>query len=39
MAGILADGVPERCHLHLHLLMSEPQDRTPSTVMQALKLG
>jgi hypothetical protein len=27
------------CHLHLHLLMSEPQDRTPSTVMQAMKLG
>jgi putative transposase len=24
---------------HFHLLISEPQDRTPSTVMQALKLG
>ncbi len=24
---------------HFHLLMSEPQERTPSTVMQALKLG
>ncbi len=24
---------------HMHLLISEPQDRTPSTVMQALKLG
>ena len=31
--------MPERFHLHLHLLMSEPQDRTPSAVMQALKLG
>jgi REP-associated tyrosine transposase len=24
---------------HFHLLISEPQDLTPSTVMQALKLG
>jgi len=24
---------------HFHLLISEPQERTPSTVMQALKLG
>jgi putative transposase len=24
---------------HIHLLMSEPQDKNPSTVMQALKLG
>ena len=24
---------------HIHLLISEPQERTPSTVMQALKLG
>src|SRR5258705_3717585 len=24
---------------HFHLLISEPQDRSPSTVMQALKLG
>ena len=24
---------------HFHLLMSEPQERTPSTVMQVLKLG
>lgn len=24
---------------HIHLLISEPQDRTPSNVMQALKLG
>jgi putative transposase len=24
---------------HFHLLMSEPQERTPSTVMQALKIG
>jgi len=24
---------------HFHLLISEPQDRTPSVVMQALKLG
>jgi putative transposase len=24
---------------HFHLLVSEPQERTPSTVMQALKLG
>lgn len=24
---------------HFHLLMSEPQARTPSTVMQALKIG
>jgi|SRR5215831_1964332 len=24
---------------HFHLLLSEPQQRTPSTVMQALKLG
>lgn len=24
---------------HFHLLVSEPQDRTPSAVMQALKLG
>jgi putative transposase len=24
---------------HVHLLISEPQDSTPSTVMQALKLG
>jgi putative transposase len=24
---------------HIHLLISEPEERTPSTVMQALKLG
>ncbi len=24
---------------HFHLLVSEPQERTPSTIMQALKLG
>jgi putative transposase len=24
---------------HFHLLISEPQERTPSTVMQALKIG
>jgi REP element-mobilizing transposase RayT len=24
---------------HIHLLISEPQEKTPSTVMQALKLG
>ena len=36
MAGILADG--HAGGLHLHLLMSEPQDRTPSAVMQALTL-
>lgn len=24
---------------HIHLLMSEPQEKNPSTVMQALKLG
>jgi putative transposase len=24
---------------HIHLLISEPQDKNPSTVMQALKLG
>ncbi len=24
---------------HIHLLISEPQDKSPSTVMQALKLG
>ena len=24
---------------HIHLLISEPQEKNPSTVMQALKLG
>jgi REP element-mobilizing transposase RayT len=24
---------------HIHLLISEPQQKTPSTVMQAVKLG